>query len=58
MPTLERPVVQTFFLGGLVQHPGHYRLLKPVNIGRGDELVCEYYAAEFDVTEELPEAGK
>ena len=58
MPTLERPVVQTFFLGGVVQHPGHYRLLKPVNIGRGTGLITEYYAAEFDVTEELPEAGK
>ena len=58
MPTLERPVVQTFFLGGLVQHPGHYRLLKPVGIGRGTGLITEYYAAEFDVTEELSEAGK
>ena len=57
MPTLERPVVQTFFLGGLVQHPGHYRLLKLVSIGRGTGLITEYYAAEFDVTEELPEAG-
>ena len=31
---------------------------QPVNIGRGTGLITEYYAAEFDVTEELPEAGK
>ena len=53
-PTLSEPVRQTFFLGGTVQHPGHYRLLKPVIIGRGSAIVHEYYAAEFDVTKELP----
>ncbi len=59
MPTLEEPVRQTFFLGGRVQHPGHYRLLKPVNIvDREAGNTAEYYAAEFDVTAELPAAGK
>ena len=59
MPTLEEPVVQLFFLGGRVQHPGHYRLLKPVNIvDREAGNTAEYYAAEFDVTAELPAAGK
>ncbi len=59
MPTLEEPVRQTFFLGGRVQHPGHYRLLKPVNIvDREAGNTAEYYAAEFDVTAELPDAGK
>lgn len=55
-PTLTDPVRQTFFLGGTVQHPGHYRLLKPVIIGRGSAIVHEYYAAEFDVTKEPPAA--
>ena len=59
MPTLEEPVVQLFFLGGRVQHPGHYRLLKPVNIvDREAGNTAEYYAAEFDVTAELPDTGK
>ena len=59
MPTLEETVVQLFFLGGRVQHPGHYRLLKPVNIvDREAGNTAEYYAAEFDVTAELPAAGK
>ena len=59
MPTLEETVVQLFFLGGRVQHPGHYRLLKPVNIvDREAGNTAEYSAAEFDVTAELPAAGK
>ena len=49
-PTVGNPVKQTCRIQGLVQHPGHYRILKEVIIGRGEALQREYYAAEFDVT--------
>ena len=51
VPMVGRPVKQTFSLLGLVQHPGHFRVLKSVIIGRGTAIVHEYYAAEFDVPE-------
>ena len=59
MPTLEEPAQQVFYLGERVQHPGHYRIVKPVLIADGEDgYTTEYYAAEFDVTTELPAAGK
>ena len=49
MPTIGHPIEQTVSLSGRIQHPGHYRVLKPVIIGRGSALVHEYYAADFYV---------
>ena len=49
VPMVGHPVEQTVALSGRVQHPGHYRVLKPVITGRGSAIVHEYYAAEFYV---------
>lgn len=49
MPTIGHPIEQTVSLSGRIQHPGHYRVLKPVIIGQGPALVHEYYAADFYV---------
>lgn len=49
VPEVDKPVNQEVSLSGTVQHPGHYRILKRVIIGRGAALTDEYYAAEFDV---------
>ena len=49
MPMVGNPVQQTIGLSEVLQHPGHYRILKDVIIGRGDSLKTEYYAAEFTV---------
>ena len=51
VPAVGHPVKQTCRIQGLVQHPGHYRILKDVIIGHGEALQHEYYAAEFDVTD-------